>query len=115
VDTPTSELNTSALVREVEAVAARHAATVKATIIAGEDLLQHGLGALYGVGKAATAPPALAVLEYTPRNAAKSDVKLSLVGKGIVYDTGGLCVLILLSFLSLFFLLLRSLDILLHP
>lgn len=39
------------------------------------------------MGKAAAVPPALAVLSYTPEGADKT---IAWVGKGIVYDTGGL-------------------------
>ncbi len=42
---------------------------------------------LYGVGKAAIHPPALVVLSHTPDGATKT---IAWVGKGIVYDTGGL-------------------------
>ena len=39
------------------------------------------------MGKAATHPPALAILSHTPPGAKKT---IAWVGKGIVYDTGGL-------------------------
>ena len=42
---------------------------------------------IYGVGKAALHPPALAVLSHTPDRATQT---IAWVGKGIVYDTGGL-------------------------
>jgi probable aminopeptidase NPEPL1 len=48
---------------------------------------QLGYGGLYGIGKAATCPPRLVMLEYVPDN---YDERIALVGKGIVYDTGGL-------------------------
>jgi probable aminopeptidase NPEPL1 len=57
------------------------------TEIVGNELKQGGYGGLYGVGKAATHPPRLVVLEYSPP---KCDETVALVGKGIVYDTGGL-------------------------
>lgn len=44
---------------------------------------------LYGVGKAAVHPPALAVLSHTPDGATQT---IAWVGKGIVYDTGGLSI-----------------------
>lgn len=44
---------------------------------------------IYGVGKAAIHPPALAVLSYTPEEATQT---IAWVGKGIVYDTGGLSI-----------------------
>jgi probable aminopeptidase NPEPL1 len=43
---------------------------------------------LWGVGQAAREPPALVVLTHTP--AEPSTQSVCLVGKGIVYDTGGL-------------------------
>lgn len=57
------------------------------TIIRGQELAEKGFGGIYGVGKAATVPPALAILSYTPEGATKT---IAWVGKGIVYDTGGL-------------------------
>lgn len=45
------------------------------------------LTGIYGVGKAAVHPPALVVLSHTPAGAQNT---IAWVGKGIVYDTGGL-------------------------
>ncbi|KPP61007.1 putative aminopeptidase NPEPL1 [Scleropages formosus] len=42
---------------------------------------------IYGVGKGATSRPALAVLSHTPPAATQT---IAWVGKGVVYDTGGL-------------------------
>uniref|UniRef100_A0A8C7CQ75 Aminopeptidase like 1 n=1 Tax=Oncorhynchus kisutch TaxID=8019 RepID=A0A8C7CQ75_ONCKI len=42
---------------------------------------------IYGVGKAVVNPPALAVLSHKPDGATQT---IAWVGKGIVYDTGGL-------------------------
>lgn len=58
-------------------------------IIRGEELLEKGMGGIYGVGRAAKVPPALAVLSYTPPGAHST---IAWVGKGIVYDTGGLSI-----------------------
>ena len=44
---------------------------------------------IYGVGKAAVNEPALVVLKHKPPGATKN---IALVGKGIVYDTGGLSI-----------------------
>ena len=49
----------------------------------------HVSSGLYGVGKAAVNPPALVVLSHTPMSATRT---IAWVGKGIVYDTGGLCI-----------------------
>jgi len=87
VDTPASELNTSAFVEEARRVAAETGAKIE--VISGESLRDRGFGGLWGVGKAATHPPALVVLSHEPDNA---DRTLCWVGKGIVYDTGGLSI-----------------------
>lgn len=44
---------------------------------------------IYSVGKAAERLPALAYLSYRPPGAEKT---VAWVGKGIVFDTGGLCI-----------------------
>lgn len=62
---------------------------VKVTVLRGEDLREKGLGGIYGVGKAAVCPPALAVLSHTPPGANQT---IAWVGKGIVYDSGGLSI-----------------------
>ena len=49
----------------------------------------HVFSGLYNVGKAAEYPPALVVLSHTPSGASQS---VAWVGKGIVYDTGGLSI-----------------------
>uniref|UniRef100_A0A8C8BTQ0 Cytosol aminopeptidase domain-containing protein n=1 Tax=Oncorhynchus tshawytscha TaxID=74940 RepID=A0A8C8BTQ0_ONCTS len=61
---------------------------VTPVIIRGEELKQKGFGGtIYGVGKAVVNPPALAVLSHKPDGATQT---IAWVGKGIVYDTGGL-------------------------
>ena len=53
------------------------------------ELDQKGFGGIYGVGKAAIHQPALVVLSHTPQGATET---VAWVGKGIVYDTGGLSI-----------------------
>ena len=93
VDAPPEELDTTAFVREARAVAARLQAAgreVSVEVIEGEELQRLGYGALYAVGKAATRPPALVVLSHAPATRKAGAQSVCLVGKGIVYDTGGL-------------------------
>jgi probable aminopeptidase NPEPL1 len=92
VDTPPSELNTTEFVKEAQDLATSlnnnsPLAKVEIKVISGEDLKAQGFGGIYGVGKAAECPPALVVLSYCPE---KADKTVALVGKGIVYDSGGL-------------------------
>eukprot|EP00158_Paraphelidium_tribonemae_P002664 Partr_v1_DN25547_c0_g1_i1_m20797 putative Aminopeptidase len=90
VDTPPSELHTDSYLDVVSKVHARLSSKgVKLTVIKGHELESQGFGGLWGVGKAAAHLPALAVLSYTP---ADSSYSSAWVGKGIVYDTGGLSI-----------------------
>jgi probable aminopeptidase NPEPL1 len=89
VDAPPNELHSDAFVAEALAVAKRTGA--KATVIQGEQLREQGFGGIYGVGKAASHPPALVVLSHYPAGSDPATAKgVALVGKGIIYDTGGL-------------------------
>lgn len=85
VDMPTSELTTTAFVRLAREVAAEVGAEIE--VIDGEALVERGFGGLAGVGRAAEAGPALVHLAWAPEGAVGRTV---WVGKGIVYDTGGL-------------------------
>lgn len=87
VDIPCADMHTDAFLEEVRAVGKE--LNIEPVIIQGEDLKEKGLGGIYGVGKAATHLPALAVLSHRPEKAEKN---IAWVGKGIVYDTGGLCI-----------------------
>lgn len=87
VDAPCNEMNVSHFIEEVQKVA--NDLGKVPTIIRGEELNERGFGGIYGVGKAALVPPALVVLAHEPANATES---YAWVGKGIVYDTGGLSI-----------------------
>jgi leucyl aminopeptidase len=47
------------------------------------------MGGLLGVNKGSIDPPTFTIMEYKPRNA-KNKKPIVLVGKGVVFDTGGL-------------------------
>ncbi|KAH1008113.1 hypothetical protein HUJ04_005257 [Dendroctonus ponderosae] len=85
VDTPCSEMNVDSFLTEVTKIGAE--LDITPTVIRDKELAAKGFGGIYGVGKAAKVPPALAVLSYTPTGATQT---VAWVGKGIVYDTGGL-------------------------
>lgn len=57
-------------------------------VIAGESLVERGMNLIHAVGRANANPPALVDLLY--RGAPEKDTVVSLVGKGITFDTGGL-------------------------
>ncbi|KAF4688006.1 putative aminopeptidase npepl1 [Perkinsus olseni] len=92
---PTNQLNTTTYTRAIEGVAGRlrdrFGADIGLEIIKGQELERQGFGGLWNVGKACTAnPPALVVLSWNASNAKPDGKSIVLVGKGIVYDTGGL-------------------------
>lgn len=87
VDMPCSEMNVSHFLNEIDAVAEE--LNLKSRVIRGEELNERGFGGIYGVGKAANSPPALAILSYIPMGANET---YAWVGKGIVFDTGGLSI-----------------------
>uniref|UniRef100_A0A8C5QWG6 Aminopeptidase like 1 n=1 Tax=Leptobrachium leishanense TaxID=445787 RepID=A0A8C5QWG6_9ANUR len=87
VDTPCNEMNTDHFIDEIKAVAKDLDLTP--VIVRGEELKDKGFGGIYGVGKAAEHPPALVILSHMPAGATQT---IAWVGKGIVYDTGGLSI-----------------------
>lgn len=82
---PASELDVPAFVAEARAVAV--AGGLGFEVIDGVGLVEGGFGGLVGVGKAAEAGPALVRLTWDPPRPRGT---VAWVGKGIVYDTGGL-------------------------
>jgi len=85
VDTPPDTLHTSAFVARAREAAARLGCEV--VVVEGEALAAAGLNGIHGVGRAARRPPALVALLHRPAGATRH---VGWVGKGIVYDTGGL-------------------------
>ena len=88
VDSHPELLTTTQFAKEVEAIVQEYPDKIKMTQIIGNELKSYG--GLYGVGKGANCPPRLVVLEYDGGNGDESVESVALVGKGIVYDTGGL-------------------------
>lgn len=61
------------------------------TVIRGKELKERGMNGIYSVGRASNVEPALVVVKYCP--AVKTEcATVAWVGKGIVYDTGGLSI-----------------------
>lgn len=88
VDSHPELLTTSQFSKEVKKLVEEQQGKVQMTEIIGQELAIKGYGGLYGVGKAANCPPRMIILEYDDGDADSETV--ALVGKGIVYDTGGL-------------------------
>lgn len=76
-------MTTTRFAEEVELLAAQNP-KISFKQLVGDEVKKYG--GLYAVGKAAKCPPRLILLEYD----GDGDETVALVGKGIVYDTGGL-------------------------
>uniref|UniRef100_A0A915CRT9 Cytosol aminopeptidase domain-containing protein n=1 Tax=Ditylenchus dipsaci TaxID=166011 RepID=A0A915CRT9_9BILA len=74
-------------VKFLQSLTAHRGICQRKTIIKGEDLRTEGFGGIYNVGKAAVQPPIFVCLSHTPACAKES---FAMVGKGIVFDTGGM-------------------------
>ncbi len=84
INTPANDLGPNAFDREIRAFAARHKMKLKA--IVGDDLLKQNFPMIHAVGRAGAEPPRL--MDMTWGRA--GDPKITLVGKGVTFDTGGL-------------------------
>jgi len=84
INTPASDMGPAEIEAAVRALAKRHGADVK--VIKGEDLLKQNFPLIHAVGRASTRAPRLIDLTWG-RNGAPT---VTLIGKGICFDTGGL-------------------------
>ena len=84
INTPTNDMGPDALEKAFRALAAHYKADVSA--IAGDDLLAANFPLIHAVGRASAEAPRL----LTMRWGKAGHKKVTLVGKGVCFDTGGL-------------------------
>jgi leucyl aminopeptidase len=84
INTPANDMNPEALANEAATFGRVYGG--KISVLKGEALLKANYPTVYTVGKAAEVPPHVVDLRF-PRKGAK---KITLVGKGITFDSGGL-------------------------
>jgi len=84
INTPTNDLGPDALEEAARTVATTHGAEVSVTV--GEDLLARNFPMIHAVGRAGAIAPRLIDMRWGPQSAPK----VTLVGKGVCFDTGGL-------------------------
>ena len=84
INTPAADLGPAELAEAAAAVAARSGAVL--ATVEGEALLEQNYPAIHAVGQASTRPPRMIDLAWGEADAPK----LTLVGKGVCFDTGGL-------------------------
>ncbi|HEV8096294.1 MAG TPA: leucyl aminopeptidase family protein [Burkholderiales bacterium] len=84
INTPAEDLGPPELAAAASKVARRYEAGC--TVISGGDLLKKNYPTIHAVGRASSRPPCLIDLRWGKKNAPK----VTLVGKGVCFDTGGL-------------------------
>jgi len=83
INTPAEDMGPPHLAEAAKAVAKAHKA--KFSVIVGDDLLKKHYPAIHAVGRAAARPPRLIDMSW-----GNSGPRLTLVGKGVCFDSGGL-------------------------
>ena len=86
INTPANDMGPAEVEALVAAVARTHGATV--SVVVGDDLIAAGYPAVHAVGRAATPARAPRMIELTWGAAGRP--LIAIVGKGVVFDTGGL-------------------------
>ena len=84
INTPANDMGPAQLEQAARKLAARHAATI--TAVVGDELLEQNFPLIHAVGRAAAAAPRLIDLAWGEAN----HPRVTLVGKGVCFDTGGL-------------------------
>lgn len=86
INTPANDLGPAEVEGQARQIASAHGATITVTV--GETLLTEGYPAVHAVGRAASAARAPRMIEFTWGKV--GDPLVALVGKGVVFDSGGL-------------------------
>jgi len=84
INTPANDMGPAQLEQAARKLAARHAATI--TTVVGDDLLEQNFPLIHAVGRAAAAAPRLIDIGWGEVDYPR----VTLVGKGVCFDTGGL-------------------------
>jgi len=84
INTPANDMGPAELEQAARALAANHGASVR--VIVGDDLIGEGFPLIHAVGRAAARAPRLIDLTWGK----PTHPKITLVGKGVCFDSGGL-------------------------
>ena len=88
VNTPAEHMGPAELAEAVRLVAKQHGARFKQVV--GDKLLAQNFPAIHAVGRAATREPRLIELNWSRPKGGAKDPLLTIVGKGVCFDSGGL-------------------------
>ena len=87
VNEPVITLTAERLSKEIQKLGKSANFSVK--VLDKKEILKEKMGGLLAVNSGSQLPPTFTIMEYKPKNA-KNKKPYVLVGKGVVYDTGGL-------------------------
>jgi leucyl aminopeptidase len=87
INTPAGDFGPAELAVAARQLAERHQAAFKEWV--GEELLSANFPAIHAVGRASSSAPRLVELRWVPRGG-EGYPRLTLVGKGVCFDSGGL-------------------------
>jgi leucyl aminopeptidase len=87
VNTPVIDLTATDLANQAKEASKRHGFSIE--VLEKKQIESLKMGGLLAVNYGSPEPPVFIIMEHKPKNA-KNEKPLVLVGKGVVYDTGGL-------------------------
>ena len=90
VNTAPNLLYPQSFTEQVQDVAKASSGKLTVKVLDEKALAEGGFGGIIGVGQGSTRPPRIVTLSYAPRS--KKVPHVALVGKGITFDTGGVCI-----------------------
>ena len=89
VNTPPNLLFPQSFAESVKERAGASSAKVSVKVLDEKALAKGGFGGIVGVGQGSANPPRIVELSWKP---ARAKASLAFVGKGITFDSGGLCI-----------------------
>lgn len=88
VNAPHNVLNSESLADTAKRIAKESGGRIKCTILDKKDCEKRGMGAYLGVARGSETEPQFIHLTYTPPSG-KVNKKVGIIGKGLLFDTGG--------------------------
>jgi len=88
VNAPHNVLNSETLANVARQIAEESGGTISCKVLGKEECEARGMGAYLGVARGSETEPQFIHLTYTPKSGTASK-KLGVVGKGLLFDTGG--------------------------
>ncbi|GAA4123517.1 leucyl aminopeptidase [Knoellia locipacati] len=92
VNTPPNLLTPQTFVERVKAAVAASSGKVSVSVLDEKALAKGGFGGIVGVGQGSANPPRIVTMTYSPSGRGAKGGSVALVGKGITFDSGGLCI-----------------------